>query len=217
VKPRTKRLIAILGGLAALGAATALVLSAFQENLVFFFTPTQVAANEAPKGRLFRIGGMVEKGSVQRSGVEVRFVVTDTAKTIPVVFFHEPQSKLSIGLPIPDITPMNPPLGLVPPLPPKIVKLDETAHLSAPEALMAGIAYAGQNSDSVFGTGRLDVAKYGRLLKSRQLVGVRGAGVPFDGLFFVKSVTHEIKRGEYKQSFSLARNALVSTVPTVPV
>ena len=86
MKPRTKRLIAILGGLAALGAATALVLSAFQENLVFFFTPTQVAANEAPKGRLFRIGGMVEKGSLKRDGVEVRFVVTDTAKTIPVVY-----------------------------------------------------------------------------------------------------------------------------------
>ena len=86
MKPRTKRLLAILGGLAALGAATALVLSAFQENLVFFFTPTQVAANEAPKGRLFRIGGMVEKGSVKRDGVEVRFVVTDTAKTIPVVY-----------------------------------------------------------------------------------------------------------------------------------
>ena len=63
------------------------------------------------------------------------------------------------------------------------------------EALMAGLAYAGQNSDSVFGTGRLDVAKYGRLLKSRQLVGVRGAGLPFDGLYYVKSVTHEIERG----------------------
>jgi cytochrome c-type biogenesis protein CcmE len=86
VKPRTKRGLAIVGGLAALGAATALVLSAFQENLVFFFTPTQVAANEAPQGRLFRIGGMVEKGSVKRDGVEVRFVVTDTAKTIPVVY-----------------------------------------------------------------------------------------------------------------------------------
>jgi len=86
VKPRTKRLIAILGGLAVLGVATALVLRAFDENLVFFFTPTQVAANEAPKGRLFRIGGMVEKGSVKRDGVEVRFVVTDTAKTIPVVY-----------------------------------------------------------------------------------------------------------------------------------
>jgi len=86
MKPRHKRLLAIAGGLAALGAATALVLTAFQENLVFFFTPSQVAAKEAPQGRLFRIGGMVEKGSVKRDGVEVRFVVTDTAKTIPVVY-----------------------------------------------------------------------------------------------------------------------------------
>ena len=79
-------MIAIAGGLAALGAAAALVLTAFQENLVFFFTPSQVAAREAPSGRTFRIGGMVEKGSVKREGVEVRFVVTDTAKTIPVVY-----------------------------------------------------------------------------------------------------------------------------------
>ena len=86
MKPRHKRLLAIVGGLAALGAATALVLSAFQDNLVFFFTPSQVAAKEAPQGRLFRIGGMVETGSVKRDGVEVRFVVTDTAKTIPVVY-----------------------------------------------------------------------------------------------------------------------------------
>jgi cytochrome c-type biogenesis protein CcmE len=86
MKPRHKRLIAIAAGLAALGVAAALVLSAFQQNLVFFFTPSQIAANEAPQGRTFRIGGMVEKGSVKREGVEVRFVVTDTAKTIPVVY-----------------------------------------------------------------------------------------------------------------------------------
>jgi len=86
VKPRHKRLAAIAVGLAALGAAAALVLSAMRENLVFFFTPSQVAASEAPQGRTFRIGGMVEKGSVQRSGVEVRFLVTDTAKAIPVVY-----------------------------------------------------------------------------------------------------------------------------------
>ena len=73
-------------GLAALGVATALVLSAFNENLVFFFTPTQVAAHEAPVGRTFRIGGMVVPGSLKREGVEVRFVVTDTAKEIPVVY-----------------------------------------------------------------------------------------------------------------------------------
>jgi cytochrome c-type biogenesis protein CcmE len=86
VKPRHKRIAAIAIGVAALGAVTALVLSAFQENLVFFFTPTEVAANKAPQGRTFRIGGMVEKGSVKREGVDVRFVVTDTAKTLPVVY-----------------------------------------------------------------------------------------------------------------------------------
>ena len=77
---------AIAVGLAALGIVAALVLAAFEKNLVFFFTPSQVAANEAPKGRTFRIGGMVLAGSVKREGVDVRFVVTDTARTIPVVY-----------------------------------------------------------------------------------------------------------------------------------
>ena len=77
---------AIAFGVIALGVATALVLSAFQKNLVFFFSPTQVAAKEAPLGRTFRIGGIVEPGSVKRDGVEVRFAVTDTAKTIPVIY-----------------------------------------------------------------------------------------------------------------------------------
>jgi len=86
VKPRHKRFAWIALGLAALGIATALVLTAFNKNLVFFFTPSQVAANEAPQGRTFRIGGMVESGSVKRAGVEVRFLVTDTAKSIPVVY-----------------------------------------------------------------------------------------------------------------------------------
>jgi cytochrome c-type biogenesis protein CcmE len=86
VKPRHKRLAAIGLGLAALGVAVALVLSAFQKNLVFFFTPSQVVAHEAPQGRTFRIGGMVEQGSLKRTGVEVRFLVTDTAKSIPVVY-----------------------------------------------------------------------------------------------------------------------------------
>ena len=86
MKPRHKRMAAIAFGVIALGIATALVLQAFQKNLVFFFSPTQVAAKEAPLGRTFRIGGIVEPGSVKRDGVEVRFAVTDTAKTIPVVY-----------------------------------------------------------------------------------------------------------------------------------
>lgn len=78
----------IVGGVAALAVAAALVISAFQKNLVFFFTPTQVAANEAPQGRTFRIGGLVEPGSVRRQadGATVQFVVTDTARSIPVIF-----------------------------------------------------------------------------------------------------------------------------------
>jgi cytochrome c-type biogenesis protein CcmE len=88
MKPRHKRLAMVAAGIAALGIATALVLSAFQKNLVFFYTPTQVAANEAPQGRAFRIGGLVAAGSVQRQadGVTVHFVVTDTAKSIPVSY-----------------------------------------------------------------------------------------------------------------------------------
>ena len=88
MKPRSKRLIAIACGLAALGLATALVLNAFNSNLVFFFSPTQVAANEAPQGRSFRVGGLVEMGSIKREtqGLTTRFVVTDLAKTIPVTY-----------------------------------------------------------------------------------------------------------------------------------
>ena len=88
MKPRHKRFAMIGGGLAALGVAAAFVLAAFQENLVFFFTPSQVAANEAPQGRAFRIGGMVTPGSVKRQsdGVTVQFTVTDTAKNVTVVY-----------------------------------------------------------------------------------------------------------------------------------
>mgnify|MGYP001572569855 FL=1 len=88
MKPRHKKMVLIVGGVAALGAAAALVLNAFQSNLVFFFSPSQVMANEAPRDRAFRIGGLVEAGSVKRhtDGLTVRFNVTDTAKTIPVVF-----------------------------------------------------------------------------------------------------------------------------------
>jgi cytochrome c-type biogenesis protein CcmE len=88
VKPRHKKLIVIALGVAALGVATALVLRAFNENLVFFFTPSEVVEHKAPQGRTFRIGGMVEKGSLKREadGVTVRFVVTDTAKSLPVQY-----------------------------------------------------------------------------------------------------------------------------------
>ena len=88
MKSRHKKLLVIVLGVAGLGIAATLILNAFQSNLVFFFSPTQVANGEAPTDRAFRIGGLVEDGSVKRDpdGLTVRFVVTDTAKTIPVVY-----------------------------------------------------------------------------------------------------------------------------------
>jgi len=88
MKPRHKRFVLIGVGVAGLALSASLVLSAFQKNLVFFFTPSQVAANEAPVGKSFRVGGLVEKGSLKREadGLTVHFVVTDTAKSIPVVY-----------------------------------------------------------------------------------------------------------------------------------
>lgn len=88
MKPRHQRLVLVGASLAALGLATALVLSAFQDNLVFFFTPSQVAAGEAPRSGNFRIGGLVEPGSIRRQpdGVTVAFVVTDNVRSIPVQY-----------------------------------------------------------------------------------------------------------------------------------
>jgi cytochrome c-type biogenesis protein CcmE len=88
MKPRHKRFVLVGAGVLGLAVSAGLVLSAFQKNLVFFYTPTQVAANEAPQGKSFRIGGLVEKGSVKREadGVSVKFVVTDTAQRIPVSY-----------------------------------------------------------------------------------------------------------------------------------
>jgi cytochrome c-type biogenesis protein CcmE len=88
LKPRTRRAIAIVVGVAALGVAVALVLNAFRSNLVFFFTPSEVAAHQAPADRAFRIGGLVEAGSVVRDkdALTVRFRVTDTVQAIPVTY-----------------------------------------------------------------------------------------------------------------------------------
>jgi cytochrome c-type biogenesis protein CcmE len=88
MKPRGKRIAAIGGGLALLAIAAGLVLYAFQSNLVFFFTPTQIAAGEAPRDRAFRVGGLVQSGSVKREpqALKVQFVVTDTAHSIPVAY-----------------------------------------------------------------------------------------------------------------------------------
>lgn len=138
------------------------------------------------------------------------------SKTLPIVFIQNPQTKVPIGIPIPDITPLNPPLGLIAPLPKNVQPITETAKYSPIRGALIGLAKAAKSADGVSGSGTLDVLRYGRVLKARKLVGVRGAGPAFDGLYYVQSVTHSIKRGEYKQNFTLGRNGLLSTVSTVP-
>jgi hypothetical protein len=138
------------------------------------------------------------------------------AKTLFLILIQEPTSKIPIPIPIPDVNPLQPPLGAKSPIPLKISPLRGLAKYSPIQAAGIGLAKAAQASNVISGTGSLDVLRYGRVLKSRQLVGVRGAGLAYDGLYFVKSVTHTIKRGEYKQSFSLTRNATVPFSDSLP-
>jgi hypothetical protein len=144
------------------------------------------------------------------------FSFNGASKVMPIVFIQNELTGIPIPIPIPDIGPLNPPLGLIPPFPTQFKMMRDTAKLNPVQAIALGLAEASKTSDAVTGTGSLDVLRYGRLLKARGLVGVRGAGDAFNGLYFVKSVTHKIKRGEYKQDFTLTRNGLVSTVPRVP-
>lgn len=136
---------------------------------------------------------------------------------IPVVFIQNQLTKAPIPIPIPSQIPLFPPLGLVPPLPPKVRFLDDTAQLSPIQALVRGFAYAAEHSDAVSGSGSLDVLRYGRVLKPRGLVGVRGAGNVFDGDYFVERVTSELNRDSFKQNFSIKRSGLLPARPTVTV
>jgi len=151
----------------------------------------------------------------------LRFSFDQEKNKIPLVYIYNSQTGISFPIPLPPITPLNPPLGAIPPLPTNLLPPDLTpfgddlSKRPIPQAIMMGLARAAQNAEAVSCEGSLDVARYRNVLQARQLVGVRGAGPAFDGLYYVKSVTHKIKRGEYKQDFSLTRNGLVSTVPTV--
>lgn len=144
------------------------------------------------------------------------FSIAQTNATLPVVFIQNSLTKIPIPLPIPPVDLLNPPLGLLPPLPKKIEFMTDTAKDTPMKALSKGLARAGRSQDAVRADGSLDMLRYGNILRARQLVGVRGAGLAFDGLYYVNSATSTIKRGEFKQSFNLTRNGIISTVPRVP-
>ncbi len=146
----------------------------------------------------------------------ITFAFDTSQAKLPIVYVQNQLTKVSIPIPVPKINPLQPPLGLIPPLPVQISPLRDSAKDSPAAALGKGLAEASRAADAVSGAGTLNVLRYGRLLQARGLVGVRGVGMAFDGLYFVKSVTTTMKRGEIKQSFTLSRNGLVSITPFVP-
>src|SRR5262249_53553623 len=126
--------------------------------------------------------------------------------------------KIPIPIPIPDVNIFQPPLGLRPTPPAKVTFARDMADKKPIEVLKRIVGRLIKDSNNAITvSGSLDVLRYGHVLRSRMLVGVRGAGAAYDGLYFVDSVTHDLKRGEYKQSFQLSRDGLISATPKVPV
>jgi hypothetical protein len=153
---------------------------------------------------------------VPTNAEELSFSFAKDGVEIPIVFIQNALTKAPIPIPIPSAIPFHPPLGAIPPLPPKIARLRGTARLNPFEALVRGFAHAARHADAVSGRGRIDVLRYGRILRARSLIGVRGAGAAYDGVHYVDSVTHELSRGSYKQSLTLKRNGLLPTQASVP-
>jgi len=145
------------------------------------------------------------------------FSLNGLAKKIVIMFAMDPATKkIPIPVPVPNISLLRPPLGARPTLPSRVEVSDDVSKHNPVKALALALGRTSASSDAISGSGQLDVMRYGRVLKARQLVGVRGAGLAYDGLYFVTSVSHSIKRGEYKQSFNLSRDGLISLTPKVP-
>ena len=146
----------------------------------------------------------------------LNFSFDPTKGVLPIVFIQNQMTRVPIPIPIPNLNPLQPPLGLLSTPLANLKVMKDTAKMNAMQAIMAGLGEAKKSQDAVSANGSLDVLRYGRILKPRRLVGVRGAGIAYDGLYYVASVTSTLGRGKFSQSFSLTRNGLISITPTVP-
>jgi hypothetical protein len=185
---------------------------------VFYLVPGPVpGASQAYFGPQVRIGLPQPALAVNLdswTNVEsLTFRYQPQGTVMPVVFIATEGTGVPVEIPIPPATPFNPPLGAVVPAPQRFPRLMDTAKRTPAEAIMLGVAEAVKNADVVTGDGTLNVDRYGQVLRARSLVGVRGAGIAFDGMHYVDSVTNSLKPGEYKQSFVLKRNALIASLP----
>lgn len=188
---------------------------------VFYIEPGPVAGtNIAYFGPEIKIGVPQPPLNVDMDALtnveSLSFSFDPTKGVLPIVFIQNQLTRIPIPIPIPNINPLQPPLGVLSTPLANIKLMKRTAKMNPMQAISAGLAEAKKSQDSVTAQGSLDVLRYGRPLKARQLVGVRGAGLAYDGLYFVESVTSTLQRGEFKQSFELSRNGLISITPKVP-
>jgi hypothetical protein len=146
------------------------------------------------------------------------FSLDGTAKKIVVMTVMDPVTRRApISIPVPNLSVLRPPMGARLTAPARVEFPNYGTELNLSEAANKILGMTFNASDAITGSGSLDVLRYGHVLRSRMMVGVRGAGLTYDGLYYVNSVTHSLKRGEYKQNFNLSRDGLVSNTPAVPV
>ncbi|MGH6693205.1 MAG: hypothetical protein ACREF4_21260, partial [Gammaproteobacteria bacterium] len=192
-----------------------------QVGYVFYVEPGPVAGtNVAYFGPEIKIGVPQPALNVDMDALtnveSLSFSFDPIKGVLPIVFIQNQLTRIPIPLPIPNLNPLQPPLGVISTPLSNVKFMKETAKMSPMQAISAGLAEAKKSQDSVTADGSLDVLRYGRPLKARQLVGVRGAGLAYDGLYFVESVTSTLRKGEFKQRFRLTRNGLISITPKVP-
>lgn len=144
------------------------------------------------------------------------FSLDGLAKMVRIYTVLDPVTKkIPIPIPVPNINAFKPPLGARPTPPAKVDFAKDVARQAPDEAARGILGFLMNNSAAISASGSLDVLRYGNVLRARMLVGVRGAGLAYDGMYYVDSVTHNIKSGEYKQNFSLSRDGLISNTPRV--
>jgi hypothetical protein len=194
---------------------------AAQVGYVFYVEPLDLGSNLAYWGPEIRWGAVQPALSINSDGVSnveaLSFSFDGLSGTLFYFMAQIPQTCVSIPIPVPSVGLLRPPLAAQPAIPLRLEKIEDTTKQGPIAAALIALAKAAQANDSVTASGTLNVLRYGSILRSRQLVDVRGAGLAYDGRYYVKSVTHNIKRGEYKQSFSLVREGLVPLESTVQV
>lgn len=190
-----------------------------RNGYVFYVEPTGVpGVNKAYWGPPLRAGLPQPAITLNMGGqtnvdgpVHARFDALGPAS--PEVTIVEPNTGLAIPIPIPNVTTF--PLASRPAVSLRRTPVREAAKLSPAQAIGRGLAEASKGADAVTLSGEVDGVRYGSVLRSRGLVGVRGVGISYGGLYYVKQVTHRIKVGEYKQSFQLTREGRGTTTPVV--